>query len=108
MMLQCGQKYGFSNYNRPTWATLLHLLTYEELTHVPRNNTPSGQNFSVFDRKGTTAKCCSHMFKAKSIHNGITLHKSPFSNIPDRKVKKNKNFEYPWRQLEYQKNVTRR
>ena len=82
MMLQCRREYGFDDDKESSHTTQLHLLTSEKLAHLPTNNDSSDRVFSVFDRKATAAK-----FKAKSICNNVTLYQSPFSDIPERKMK---------------------
>ena len=66
----------------------MYELSSAGLAGLPTNNIPGEREFSVFDRKTVGAKCRNNKFKAKSIRNDMTLHKSStFSKTPTKSLK---------------------
>ena len=87
LLLQCGREYSFGETAKITRSTQLHLLPAEEIKQLPTNNIDSESVFSGFDRKAAAiSRCRNCKFKAKSIRNDMTLHKSTMT-IPDKKAK---------------------
>ena len=63
------------------------MLPAEDIKQLPTNNIDSERVFSVFDQKAAaSSRCRNYKFKAKSIWNDMTLHKSTMT-ISDKKAK---------------------
>ena len=62
------------------------MLPAEDIKQLPTNNIDSERVFSVFDQKAAaSSRCRNYKFKAKSIWNDMTLHKSTMT-ISDKKA----------------------
>ena len=79
---QPGREYGFGSAEASSRATVLHTLSEYDLQYLPTNNLDCERDLAKFNKLAARSAACSNKkFKAKGMHDEMTLYKSESVNV---------------------------